>query len=254
MRNFFKNIVFFRVLYALCLASQAYFRFKLFAFIRNLLWFYKDFSTLSKDRNPNFNLSGYHTQICINDKTSLTNIEPVYFLQNYWASKKIFEIKPKELVDIGSSVHWLGIISQFIPTTFVDIRLPDIEIKEMQFKEGSILDLPFEAESIDCLSSLCVVEHIGLGRYGDAIDAFGSEKAIKELMRVTKQSGTILFSVPVDRENLIYFNAHRAFTRTYILELFNKCTLIEEKYIYGKQLENHYKPEFGTGLFWFKKI
>jgi SAM-dependent methyltransferase len=253
MRNFFKNIVFLRVLYALYLASQAYFRFKLIAFIRNLWWFFKDFSTLKKAQNPNFKLSVYHTLICINDKTSQTNIEPVYFLQNNWASKKIFEIKPKELVDVGSSVNWVGIISQFVPVTFVDIRPMDIKIEEIQFKEASILNLPFNSDSIGCISSLCVVEHIGLGRYGDRIDSFGSEKAIKELIRVTKQNGDILFSVPVDIENRIYFNAHRAFTRAYILELFNHCELIEERYIYEKKLENNYKAEFGTGLYWFKK-
>lgn len=85
------------------------------------------------------------------------------------------------------------------------------------FKKGSILELPFEDNSIQTLSSLCVVEHIGLGRYGDPVDSFGSEKAIKELKRVLQVGGIILFSVPVDNENKIYFNAHRAFAREYIL-------------------------------------
>jgi hypothetical protein len=53
-------------------------------------------------------------------------------------------------------------------------------LENLFFKEGSILALPFESGSIKSLSSLCVVEHIGLGRYGDEIDPFGSESAIKE--------------------------------------------------------------------------
>jgi len=253
MKNFLKNIVLLRIIYAVYLASMAYFKFKPFAFIRNLSLFFNDYSKIKKRQNNNFKISNYKTFICLNDKTLLTEIEPIYFLQNNWASKKIFEIKPKELVDIGSSVNWLGIISQFVPVTFIDIRPIDIKIKEISFKEGSIINLPFESGSIECLSSLCVVEHIGLGRYGDSIDSFGSEKAIHELIRITRQNGDILFSVPVDKENIVYFNAHRAFTRNYIINLFTDCKLCEEKYIYGKQIEDNYKNEFGTGLFWFKK-
>ncbi len=66
-----------------------------------------------------------------------------------------------------------------------------------------------------------------------------------------------LFSVPVDTDNKIYYNAHRAFTREYILELFlDDCEVIEEKYIYGTDLSDNYDKAkgFGTGLYLFKKI
>jgi len=64
-----------------------------------------------------------------------------------------------------------------------------------------------------------------------------------------------LFSVPVDKENKIYFNAHRAFTRDYILSLFDGFQLIEEKYQYGESMYDEYDPNkgFGTGLYMFKK-
>jgi len=125
----------------------------------------------------------------------------------------------------------------------------------LYFRKGSILELPFEDNSIESLSSLCVVEHIGLGRYGDEIDPLGSEKAIKELKRVLKVGGIILFSVPVNFENKIYFNAHRAFTREYILKLFDGFNLLEEKYIYGTKMHVNYDKDkgFGTGLYMLKK-
>ena len=102
---------------------------------------------------------------------------------------------------------------------------------------------------------MCVVEHIGLGRYGDKIDQFGSEKAISELKRVTKVGGVILVSLPVDNENKIYFNAHRAFTREYILDLFEGFELLEEKYHYGFKMHDNYDKSkgFGTGMYMFKK-
>lgn len=115
--------------------------------------------------------------------------------------------------------------------------------------------MPYEDNSLESLSSLCVVEHIGLGRYGDSIDSFGSEKAINELKRVLKKGGIILFSIPVDCENKIYFNAHRAFTRDYILKLFDGFEILEEKYHYGNKMYDNYDPikGFGTGLFMLKK-
>jgi hypothetical protein len=61
--------------------------------------------------------------------------------------------------------------------------------------------------------------------------------------------------VPVDSENKIFFNAHRAFTREYIIKLFEPLKLIEEKYIYGNKVEDFYDKSkgFGTGLFYFNK-
>jgi hypothetical protein len=46
--------------------------------------------------------------------------------------------------------------------------------------------LPFKNNSIECISSLCVLEHIGLGRYGDKLDPFGTEKAIEEIKTIFK--------------------------------------------------------------------
>ena len=67
----------------------------------------------------------------------------------------------------------------------VDIRLP-IPLDLLEFREGSILALPYEDKSVPSVSSICVVEHTGLGRYGDPIDPLGSEKVLVELKRIVK--------------------------------------------------------------------
>lgn len=70
-----------------------------------------------------------------------------------------------------------------------------------------------------------------------------------------KVGGIILFSVPIDNENKIYFNAHRAFTRDYILELFQDFKVLDEKYHYGLKVYDEYDPikGFGTGLYMLQK-
>lgn len=192
----------------------------------------------------------------IYDDTGTTPIDPVYFYQDTWCAGKIFESKPQHHYDVGSKADLVGIISQFVPTTMIDIRPLEITLPELSFIKGSILALPFKDGEISSLSSICVVEHIGLGRYGDPLDQFGSEKSAAELVRVLAPGGSLYVSVPIDDENKVYFNAHRAFTRKYILELFGPLKIIEEKYIYGNKLCDAYDPQkgFGTGLYYFKKI
>lgn len=191
----------------------------------------------------------------IYDRTADHHIDPVYFFQGCWCAKKVFENKPARHYDIGSQVAMVGIISQFTPTTMIDIRPITLELPGLSFMKGSILELPFKDGEIASLSSICVIEHIGLGRYGDSLDPFGSEKAIAEIIRVLVPGGSLYLTVPVDSESRVYFNAHRAFTREHIARLTTPLVLVEEKYIYGSEMIETYDAArgFGTGLYHFKK-
>lgn len=243
-----------RRVYFLFKAATNFFRFKPIFLIKKYIWFIRQFKQLKNaTENERFNKIEWFP--CLFDNLTYTPLEPTYFFQDSWAANKIFNLRPSHHYDVGSSAKTMGILSQFVPLTMVDIRPINLELPNLNFKEGSILNLPFEDGSIESLSSLCVVEHIGLGRYGDPIDSFGSEKAIKELKRVLKIGGVVLFSVPVDCENKIYFNAHRAFTRDYLLELFDGFEVLEEKYHYGLKLYENYDKNkgFGTGLYMLKK-
>lgn len=221
-----------------------------------LVIYYKDFLFYRiNNKNNNFSLSSGNIHPCIFDKTTNTPIGTVYFYQDTWCAKKIFDNKPRHHYDVGSMAELVGIISQFVPTTMIDIRPIGLKLNNLDFIEGDVKKLPFKNQEIESLSSMCVVEHIGLGRYGDEFDDFGSEKAISELIRVLAKGGHLYISVPIDSENKIYFNAHRAFSRDYLLKLFNELTLEEEKYIYGDNLENNYNSikGFGTGLYHFSR-
>jgi SAM-dependent methyltransferase len=237
----------------LLLAFKQYIRFKPFAYIKSCGWYIKDHKKLKRSPNPAFNTTLFYP--CLTDKTENTPLDPIYFYQNAWAAGKIFEVKPASHFDIGSQVGFVGIVSQFVPTTMVDIRPIDVELPGLTFLKGDILKLPIKDNELESVSSICVVEHIGLGRYGDAVDAYGSEKSIIELIRITKPGGKIIISVPIDNGDKIYFNAHRAFTRDHMLRLFAGCTVLEEKYIYGNRFFSNYDEAkgFGTGLFHFEK-
>ena len=255
LKKILKKISFIRISYSLMNAVKN--KDSLFKRISFSLDFLRDYSNFKKQKeNKNFKLKIEDLYPRIYDKTVETHIDPVYFYQNSWCAKKIFENKPKEHFDVGSDLKMLGIISQFVSTTMVDIRPPTVSLHGLKFVKGDILKLPFLNNSINSLGSICVIEHIGLGRYGDKFDSFGTEKAIEELVRVLAKNGDLYISVPVHEQNKVYFNAHRVFTRNYVLELFSSLKLMEERYIYDNKMFDKYNKEkgFGTGLYYFKKI
>lgn len=217
------------------------------------------FSDLKKyqamEKNDTFASPWENLKPCIMDKTNDTPVDPVYFYQDSWCAKKVFENKPMHHYDIGSKAEMIGIISQFTPSTMVDIRPINLQMPGFSFQTGDIIHLPFKDGELNSVSSICVVEHIGLGRYGDALDPYGSEKAIDELKRVLAPGGNLYISVPIDDKSKIYFNAHRAFTRDHIVGLLAPLELLEEKYIYGRKLYDAYDAAqgFGTGMYHFRK-
>lgn len=224
--------------------------------LRHFFSDYRAYRKLSKlSPNPAFAQKIADLFPRIYDNVSDHHIDPVYFFQGCWCAKKIFENKPACHYDIGSQVSMVGIISQFTPTTMVDIRPITLKLPGLSFVKGSILALPFKDGEIASLSSICVIEHIGLGRYGDPLDPFGSEKAIAEMIRVLAPGGSLYLTVPVDSESRVYFNAHRAFTRDHLLKLTAPLVIVEERYIYGSEIFETYDNSkgFGTGLYHLKK-
>lgn len=232
------------------------FHLNVFTFGSNLTWFFSDlFKYGQLTPNPNLDFSWHRLFPMIKDKTAGTPIEPSYYFQDTWACGQLFSYSPKKHYDVGSQATTVGIMSQFVPTTFIDIRPIDLTLPHLTFLKGDIVHLPLADNSVESFSSLCVLEHIGLGRYGDTLDQWGTEKAAAEIKRVLKKNGHLLVSLPVDSKNRVYFNAHRAFTRQYLLDLFQGLKLVEEKYIYGRKMYDRYSASkgFGTGLYHFQK-
>ena len=186
---------------------------------------------------------------CLGEDTSETKVEPIYFYQDTWAFEEIVKASPSCHVDVGSHHKLVAFLSKIFPVTMIDIRPLSLPMKTLKFQKGSILNLPFEDESVESLSSLCVVEHIGLGRYGDRLDPDGSEKAIAELCRVISPGGHLYVSVPIDDCNKLFFNAHRAFEEKYFEELLQPLKIIDKKYISGETFMDVKPDGFSIALY-----
>ena len=186
---------------------------------------------------------------CLFDATTETPIDFSYYYQDAWAFERIVEREPDQHVDVGSHHKFVSLLSKVVPTTMVDLRPLPVKLDTLRFLEGSILALPFADHSVASVSSLCVVEHIGLGRYGDPLDPEGSVKALQELKRIVQPGGDLYVSVPIDDVDRIYFNAHRAFAETTLCELFSPFEILERRYIYGPNYGDQLKTGFGTGCY-----
>jgi len=189
---------------------------------------------------------------CLGDDTAETYIEPTYFYQDCWAFEKIVQRRPSRHIDIGSHHKYVALLSKVVPVTMVDLRPLSLPLESLDFIQGSILSLPFEDNSVESLSSLCVIEHIGLGRYGDPLDYYGSKKAFDELKRVLKVGGHLYISIPVGTESITAFNAGRIFSLDDVYKLLYPLKIISSSFIVGNKLTNKFEYISGfstTGLF-----
>jgi SAM-dependent methyltransferase len=163
---------------------------------------------------------------CLGDDSTPTQSVNFYFYQDSWAARQVFQAQPAYLVDVGSTVLLAGILSQFAPCFSVDIRPLLAKQAGLHPVAGSVLELPFLDNTAPCLTSMCVLEHIGLGRYGDPLNPRGTLDAIEEIRRIIAPGGFFVFSVPIGRE-VTEFNACRRFGYTQIMTLLGDWELVE---------------------------
>lgn len=224
-----------------------------------LINFFIDYFKIVKSKkklNSNFEVNAHYP--CLSDKTDSSGDFGRYVYQDSWAFNHIQKIKPKKLIDIGSSTYFVAFCAQLTKVQSVDIRILKQSMKSISSIRGDVTDLPFKSNSVEAISSLSVLEHIGLGRYGDKLNFNGMEVSIKEIIRVLKPKGIALVAFPVGSKNQIVFNAHRICTSEYVYSLFSDLILVEERYALRDRIisKTDYikagKP-YSYGCFYFKK-
>ena len=162
---------------------------------------------------------------CLTDWVASTPFDPHYFYQGAWLARQLATRSVPRHVDIGSSVMMLSVMSAWVPTVFVDFRPLRAGLEGIESVAGTINALPFADAALPSLSCLHVIEHVGLGRYGDPIDPEGARRAAAELARVLAAGGRLYLSTPVGRER-VCFNAHRVFAPATIAAWFGDFRLV----------------------------
>lgn len=195
----------------------------------------------------------------LQDATAETSFDAHYIYHPAWATRIVKAINPGRHIDISSTLHFCSTLSAFIPTDFYDFRPARLVLSDLYCGAADLTKLSFESDSIECISCMHTIEHIGLGRYGDPLDPGGDVKAIKELQRVTKHNGHLLLVTPVGKPK-VQFNGQRIYSFELIHDLFEDFDLKNFSLVTDtKEFIENADPslvkdqDYGCGCFWYVK-
>lgn len=191
-----------------------------------------------------------------------------YFHEDLLVARRVFENKPLKHVDVGSRVDgFVAHVASFREIEVFDIRPQQTSVRSIRFMTADFMNVsPALHDYTDSLSSLNVIEHFGLGRYGDPIDVQGHLKGLENMHKVLKKGGRFYFSTPIGPQR-IEFNAHRVFSMEYLLKLLsphykidffsyvNDAGDLHENVKLSEELiENNFGCQFGFGIFEMTKL
>lgn len=198
----------------------------------------------------------------VGEDVAATEFDRHYVYHTAWAARVLSQTGSGVHHDFGSLLYFATLVSAFRPVRFYDYRPAALELTGLESGHADLTALPFPEGSLESVSCMHVVEHIGLGRYGDPLDAHGDSRACSELQRVLAPGGDLLFVVPVGRPR-VCFNAHRVYSYAMVLALFPGCELLQfslapdpghgADWIEGAPPEAVAEQEYGCGCFWFRK-
>ena len=191
-----------------------------------------------------------------------------YFLQDLHVARKIFEVSPKLHVDVGSRIDgFVAHVAAFREVEVFDIRPISSQIPGVIFKQADLMNpVDLKTAYCDSLSCLHALEHFGLGRYGDALDAQGYVTGLCTMADIVASAGRLYLSVPIGQER-VEFNAHRIFdpvtlvalAETFGLKLVDFAWVDAGKLHQGTtevnmELEALRKRRYTLGIFIFLKL
>lgn len=139
-----------------------------------------------------------------------------YFHMDLLIARLIADAKPERHLDVGSRIDgFVAHVAAFRSIEIMDIRPIEIPSHpQISFVQGDLMLAQSDTVGqVDSLSCLHVLEHIGLGRYGDPIDPTGHLNAFSNLVELVAPGGIFYFAAPVG-QGKVMFNAHRVFDPT----------------------------------------
>lgn len=144
-----------------------------------------------------------------------------YFHMDLLVAQSVYAGGARRHVDIGSRIDgFVAHVASFAQVEVIDIRPLTTTAANITFRRMNVLELGREFDDYtDSLSCLHVLEHLGLGRYGDPPDPDGHIKGWRALERMVRPGGRLYFATPIGRRQRIEFDAHRVFSVPYLLDL-----------------------------------
>lgn len=193
-------------------------------FLRRVPAYYREYCQIKRSAPPEWPCRLSYP--CLDDKgEGAGSAQGHYFHQDFLVAQRIFAKNPQRHVDIGSRIDgFVAHVAVFRPIEIIDIRpLPVLHnVTTLQLDVANGDGLP--QHITDSLSCLHVIEHFGLGRYGDPLGITAWQQGFRNMVTMLAPGGRFYFSTPVGVQR-IEFNAHRVFHPQTILTLATKLNL-----------------------------
>lgn len=187
-----------------------------------------------------------------------------YLYHTAWATRILNKTKPYIHYDFSSDLRFITMASAYNKIVQYNLNIPTIKLSNLSFKKTNLINMQnIRNNSLNSISCMHVIEHVGLGRYGDPINVNGDVLAINEIKRVLAKNGNLLFVVPLGKKK-IYFNAHRVYAYEDVINFFYDLKLREFSLIeddgFDQGIIHNADPnkvkdnDYACGCFWFEKI
>lgn len=197
-----------------------------------------------------------------NDAKPHTGYDRHYLYHLAWAARVVAQIKPAEHYDFSSLLYFAALVSAFVPVKQHEFRPARVELDRLNCAQADLTALPYADGSVPSASCMHVIEHLGLGRYGDAINPASDRRAFEELQRVIAPGGHLLIVVPVGRPT-IRFNGCRIYSYQQVLGAMPRLTLKQFALIPDRAADGGLliDPDpgmvatqtYGCGCFWMQR-
>lgn len=223
---------------------------------------YREFAKRNRAERPEFLANWSDRWPRLDDQTGHLPYDAHYVYHTAWAARVLAELRPSKHIDISSYTYFSTVASAFIPIEFYDYRPADIKLSNLKCGAADLCNLEYPDRSVESISCMHTIEHIGLGRYGDPLDANGDKRALSELERVVANDGNLLVVVPIGKPR-IQFNAHRIYDPAMIeaalpqLNLHRWALLPDDAsngLVENPSREFAISQRYGCGCFWFKRL
>lgn len=222
---------------------------------------YRRFAESNREQRPEFSAAWADRWARLDDQTGHLPFDAHYVYHTAWAARVVAATRPLKHTDISSYTYFSTLVSAFVPVEFYDYRPAAISLSNLQCGAADLCNLFMADASIASLSCMHTIEHIGLGRYGDPLDASGDCRALAELQRVLAPAGNLLIVVPVGKPR-IQFNAHRIYDPTMIEQMLPELSLqnwallpddSSQGLIEAPDRQFALQQRYGCGCFWFQR-
>jgi len=171
-----------------------------------------------------------------------------------YAALEKYPIKNKDVLILGSAEQGYGPWYECICLKYgafpVTIDYNKIIYEDDRFKFFTPSEAKMDNITVKAAISISSLEHSGLGRYGDPLDADADLKAMQDLKKMIKPGELLYLAVPLGRDKVV-FNLHRIYGRIRLPKLLEGWRMIDsfgyEEALLDRDTKDGWEPRNENG-------